>query len=713
MAVLGKIRSKGVILICVIGLALFAFIAEEFFRSCDSVSNERRAQVGEVLGDKVNVQDFQKLVDEYTNVIRMTQGRDNLTDEELNQVKDVVWNTFVQNELVNHEAEKLGLKVTDQELQNVLNVGTNPMLLQTPFVNRQTGRFDANLLKQFLAEYKQAQGTNTQMADQYRNLYDFWTFVEKTLRQQLLAQKYQALFYGCLLSNPVSAKMAFDDENQESSIQLASFPYSSINDNKVNVTESDLKTKYEELKSRFRQYEETRSIKYVDYQVVPSQADRKALDKTVNEYMKALRDTADPSGIIRKSGSLIAYLGIPQTKAAFPSDIAARLDSIAVGATTTPVENKSDNTLNVIKLISKTELPDSVQMRVIQVGGATADEASKRADSIYTALKAGADFEAIAKKYGQTGEKTWITSAQYQNAPSMDNDTRNYIQSINTLGVNEIKNMKLMQANLILQVTDRRAMTSKYVAAVIKKPIEFSKETYSNAYNNFSRFVSENQTLDAMQKNASKYGFTVRERADVRNSEHYIAGVSDTREAMKWLFGAKENEVSPLYECGENDHLLVLVLTKINKEGFRSLEDESVKSYIRNEVIRDKKAEMLMAQVKGVNSVSAAKGKGAKVDTVNQVTFAAPVFVQSTGMSEPALSGAVAATAKGKFCTQPVKGYGGVYMFQVTDKKARPVKYDEKEYEQRQRQKMMRYVGNFMQELYFKAGVKDNRYMFF
>ncbi len=713
MAVLGKIRSKGVILICVIGLALFAFIAEEFFRSCDSVSNERRAQVGEVLGDKVNVQDFQKLVDEYTNVIRMTQGRDNLTDEELNQVKDVVWNTFVQNELVNHEAEKLGLKVTDQELQNVLNVGTNPMLLQTPFVNRQTGRFDANLLKQFLAEYKQAQGTNTQMADQYRNLYDFWTFVEKTLRQQLLAQKYQALFYGCLLSNPVSAKMAFDDENQESSIQLASFPYSSINDNKVNVTESDLKTKYEELKSRFRQYEETRSIKYVDYQVVPSQADRKALDKTVNEYMKALRDTADPSGIIRKSGSLIAYLGIPQTKAAFPSDIAARLDSIAVGATTTPVENKSDNTLNVIKLISKTELPDSVQMRVIQVGGATADEASKRADSIYTALKAGADFEAIAKKYGQTGEKTWITSAQYQNAPSMDNDTRNYIQSINTLGVNEIKNIKLMQANLILQVTDRRAMTSKYVAAVIKKPIEFSKETYSNAYNNFSRFVSENQTLDAMQKNASKYGFTVRERADVRNSEHYIAGVSDTREAMKWLFGAKENEVSPLYECGENDHLLVLVLTKINKEGFRSLEDESVKSYIRNEVIRDKKAEMLMAQVKGVNSVSAAKGKGAKVDTVNQVTFAAPVFVQSTGMSEPALSGAVAATAKGKFCTQPVKGYGGVYMFQVTDKKARPVKYDEKEYEQRQRQKIMRYVGNFMQELYFKAGVKDNRYMFF
>ena len=713
MAVLGKIRSKGVILICVIGFALFAFIAEELFRSCDAASNERRAQVGEVWGDKVNVQDFQKLVDEYTNVIRMTQGRDNLTDEELNQIKDVVWNTFVQNEIVSHEAEKLGLKVTDQELQNVLNAGTNPMLLQTPFVNRQTGRFDANMLKQFLAEYKQAQGANPQLADQYRNLYNFWTFIEKTLRQQLLAQKYQVLFAGCLLSNPVSAKMAYNDENQESNIQLASFAYSSINDNKVTITESDLKAKYDELKPRFKQYEETRSIKYVEYQVVPSQADRTALNKTVNGYMTALRDTADPSGIVRKSGSVIAYLGIPQTKAAFPSDIAARLDSIAVGSTTAPVENKADNTLNIIRLISKTQMPDSVQFRAIQVGGATAAETVKRADSIYTALQAGADFETIAKKYGQTGAKNWITSAQYQNAPSMDNDTRSYIQALNTLGVNEMKNLKMLQGNIILQVTDRRAMTDKYVAAVIKKPIEFSRDTYSAAYNKFSRFVSENQSLDAMQKNASKYGFTVKERADISNTEHYVAGISDTREAMKWLFEAKENEVSPLYECGENDHLLVVVLTKINKEGYRSLDDEGVKSYVRNEVMRDKKAEMLMAQVKGVKDMAGAKAKGAKVSTVNQVTFAAPVFVQATGMSEQALSGAVSATAKGKFSSQAVKGNGGVYLFQVTDKKMRPVKFNAKEYEQRQRQKVMQFAGNFMQELYINANVKDNRYMFF
>lgn len=713
MAALGKIRSKGVLLICIIGFALFAFIAEELFRSCESSRNESRQQVGEVLGDKVNVQDFQKLIDEYTSVVKMTQGRDNLTDEELNQVKDVVWNTFVQNEIINNEAEKLGLKVTDQELKNVLNAGTNPMLLQTPFVNQQTGRFDATMLEKFISEYKQAQTANPQMAEQYQSIYNFWTFIEKSLRQQILAQKYQTLLAGCLLSNPISAKMAYNDENQESDIQLASFAYSSINDNKVTVEESDMKAKYEELKPRFKQYEETRAIKYVDFQVVPSTADRTALNKTVNEYAKTLREAADPSEAVRKSGSLVTYLGIPQTKAAFPYDIAARLDSIAVGTTTAPVENKQDNTLNIVRLISKAQLPDSVQFRAIQVGGATPEEAVKRADSIYVALNGGADFEVLAKKYGQTGEKTWITSAQYQNAPSMDADTKAYIESLNTMGVNETKNLKMTQGNIIMQVTDRKGMTEKYVAAVIKKPIEFTKNTYSAAYNKFSQFVSESQSLEAIEKNAAKYGYKVLENANVRNSDHYVANVRGTRDAMKWIFDADENAVSPLYECGDNNHLLVIALTKINKKGYRSLDDEEVKNYVKQEVLRDKKAEMLIAKANGVKNIAGAKAKGAQISTVNQVTFAAPVFVQSTGMTEPALSGAVSATAKGKFSAQPVKGYAGVYMFQVINKRTRPVKFNAKEYEMRQRQKVQQYAGNFMQDLYIKANVKDNRYLFF
>ena len=711
MAALGKVRSKGVLLICIISLGLFAFIAEEAFRSCESSSNDARQQVGEVLGEKISVTDFQKLVDEYTEVIKMQQGQENLNEDQLNQVKDMVWNTYVQTKLVENEAKKLGLTVTDTELQNVLIEGTNPMLMQTPFFNQQTGRFDANALKKFLAEYKTQGRTNPQLAKQYETIYKYWTFIEKSLRQQLLAQKYQGLFAHCLLSNKVEAQMAFNDQNEESQIQLAALPYSSIDDNKVQISDADLKAKYDEVKGRFKQYVESRDIKYIDVQVKASAADRAALQKEFAAYDTELASAADPSDLVHKSGSLISYLGVPVSKDAFPNDIAQRLDSMAVGSTSKVVENKGDNTLNIIKLVAKQQLPDSVQFRQIQVVGANAQETAKRADSIYTALKSGADFEVIAKKYGQTGEKAWLTTRQYQSAPSLDKNTKDYINSLNTMAVNEVKNIALTQGNLIVQVVDRKAVISKYTAAVIKKNITFSKDTYNAAFNKFSSFVSANLSAEDLVKNAAKAGFTVQERKDVTTAEHNLAGIRSTREAMRWLFEAKNGAVSPLYECGDNDHMLIVMLNNINNVGYRSLEDAQVKEYVKGEVMKDKKAEMLLAKLNGVKSVDAAKG--ATIAAVNQVTFAAPVFVAATGASEPALSGAVAATAKGKFSKAPVKGNAGVYVFQVVNKTKRPGKFDAATMMQQLRQKEMQMAGNFMNELYIKAKVVDNRYLFF
>jgi len=713
MAALGKIRSHGTALIIIIGLGLFAFIAEEMFRSCESTRNDQRQQVGEVLGEKINVQDFQKLIDEYTEVIKMQQGTANLNDEQLNQVKDMVWNTYVQAAIVEKEAKGLGLTVTDDEMAAVLKEGTNPLLLQTPFVNQQTRRFDANALQQFLASYKTSKNTNPQMAQQYETIYKYWLFTEKMLRQQLLSGKYQSLLAGCFLSNPIEAKMAFDEESQESSIQLAAFPYSAIKDDQVKYTNDDLKAKYSEMKPRFMQATESRDVKYVDIEVTPSATDRAALDKQFAGWAEEMKAAADPSEMVRKSTSLIPYNNMAVLKSAFPTDVATHLDSMAVGQTYGPVENTSDNTLNLIKLVAKQTLPDSIQYRMITVGGATADEAQKTSDSIYTALMGGGDFEAIAKKYGQTGEKQWMTTAQYQSATSLDADTKNLINTLNTTAAGELKNLKLSQANVVLQVMESKAPTSKYTVAVVKKTIDFSKDTYSKAYNKFSSFVSANQTADGIAKNAAKSGYKVQTASNVTTATHYLAGIHSTRDALKWLFDAKEGDVSPMYECGDNNHLLVVVLDKIHKQGYRPATDPEVMEIIKGEVIRDKKAEQLTAKAKEANSINAAKSKGATVLPIEQITFAAPAFITATGASEPALSGAVAATAKGKMSKSPVKGNAGVYVFQVTNKTTRPGKFDDKSMEQRLRQKYMQYANSFMNELYLKADVKDNRYLFF
>ncbi len=716
MAALGTIRKRGVILVCIISFGLFAFIAEEAFRSCDSAKNNERQQIGEVYGEKISVQEFQKLVDEYTEVIKMQQGQENLPEQQMNQIKDMVWNTYVQNQMIAKEAGKLGLTVTDAELQDILKTGTNPMLQQTPFVNQQTGRFDASSLQKFLADYKAQKANpsaNAQMMDQYTKIYNYWSFIEKTLRQQTLAQKYQALLAHCFISNPVEAKMAFKEENEESQIQLAAFPYSDIQDDKVKVEESDLKAKYDELKARFKQPVETRDIKYVDIEVMASAADRAALNKDFAGFQTQLAAAADPAEVVRKAASTVSYLGIPVSKEAYPSDIAAVLDSMAVGSTSAVKANTADNTLNIVKLVSKQQLPDSVQYRVIQVAANSVAEAKTKADSIQGAIAGGADFEAIAKKYGQTGEKAWMTTKQYEYAQTMDKDNKAFINTLNTASVNSLNQLQLGQGYVVLQVLDRKAMVNKYVAAVIKKTIDFSQGTYRTAYNKFSSFVSGNQASADLLKNAAGNGYKVQELKDMTTASHYVANIHSTREALKWIFEAKEGEVSPLYECGDNNHLLVVVLNKIHRIGYRDLSDPDVKEMVKAEVIKDKKAELLMAKVNGVKSIAAAKAKGGKISSVNQITFAAPTFIAATGASEPALSGAVSATKKGAFSAHAVKGNAGVYLFQVTNKSNRPVKFDEKTYEQKCRQKSMQYAGNFMNELYMKAHVVDNRYLFF
>lgn len=719
MTALGKIRSKGILLIIIIGLGLFAFIAEEAFRSCNGIKGQNSQQIGEVLGEKIYVQDFQKLLEEYQDAMKLTMRTDNLSEDQLNQLKDQVWQQLVSERVMKEDCKKLGLTVTEDELQNVLNDGTNQLLTQTPFVNQQTGRFDVSILKQFIDAYRKAEASNnSQQLDQMRPAYNYWLFVEKNLRTQLLAQKYQSLLANCVLSNKVEAKMAFNEENEEAQIQLASIAYNTIKDADIKVTDEELKAKYEELKPAFRQQQETRDVKMVDVQVKASATDRAQLQKDMASYQKQLAAAADPTQVVSKSGSMIQYIGLPVSGKAFQQypDIASKIDSMAVG-TTSVVENTKDNTYNIVRILSRTELPDSVEFRQIQVGGKTLEAARASADSIQKALAAGGDFQAIAKRYGQDSTTTWFTGAMYEQATTMSQDNRAYIEALLNGAVGSTQNIELTQGNVVIQVLNRKAMKSKAIAAVIKKEIRFSDDTYSKAYNRFSQFVTQSQaSLADLQKHATKFGYTVQDLNDFATSSHTVGNVggSGIRDAIKWIFEAKEGQVSQLFEAGkENDHLLVLCMTKIHPQGYRPWDDAQVKEILKREVIRDKKAEMIMAKLKGVNSIAAAQAKGAKVSTVNQITFAAPAFIQATGAAEPALSGAVAATAQGKFCSAPVKGNAGVYVFQVVKKQMRPGKYNEEQQIQMCRQRAMQYMGNFMQDLVFGAGVVDNRYLFF
>lgn len=712
MATLQKIRSKGPLLVIVIGLALFAFIAGDAWKVLQP--HQGKQDVGEVNGEVLSAQDYQKMVDELSEVIKLTNGLNSLTEDQLNNVKDQVWQSYVNNKLIAEQAEKLGLKVTDAEIQSIIDQGTHPLLMQTPFRNPQTGMFDKDMLKKFLVDYANLNASQmpAQYVEYYQKMGAFWQFVEKTLAQSTLAEKYQNLVAKSLISNPVAAEDAFNSRTEQSDLLLAGVPYSSINDSTIQVSDSEIKDRYNEKKEQFKQLVETRDIRYIDVKVVPSDADRKAVEKEVTEYSNQLASTtADFGTFVRSTVSSVNYSDVPVSKSVFPADVASRLDSTNVNEVYGPYYNQTDDSFNAFKLLAKVSSPDSIQFRQIQVYADTEEKTKTLADSIYNALKGGADFAAVAKIYGQTGEATWVNAQSWEGS-ELDADNSKFINTLLNQPVNELANLNMGQANLILQVMNKKSMQTKYKVAVVKREVEFSKETYNAAYNKFSQFVAQNTTIDSMVKNAEESGYTLMPRTDLSSAEHYVGGVRSTREALKWIFAAKPGEVSPLYECGENDHLMVVALDKIHEAGYRDI--NSVAEMLRAEIRRDKKAEKIMEEMKKYNSIAQVKGmKDAVSDSVKHVTFSAPAYISVTRSSEPVI-GAVAAKTAANKVSAPIKGNGGVYMIQVYAKEKGSEKFDAKQEETTLTNMAVRIAGNqIINDLYQKAKVVDQRYLFF
>ncbi len=740
MAALQSIRKRGKLLMVVLGLALFAFIAETAFQSIQHLIGSERTVVGEVYGKKLKQEEYFKLVEDMTNAVKLQkqmqgQGGD-LTEEELVQLRNQVWENYVSNQILTHEAEKFGLIVTEGEISKALSQGTSPslqFLAGLGFRNAQ-GAFDVKALQEFLKTkdkmIAEAQQQNPEYAEQMQSVYNLWLFLKERLRDELLQAKYYALLGGSFISNPIAAKEAFDDANTQSDVTIAAVPYSTVDDKEVKVSESELKDAYKADKERFRVPVETRDLKYIDVAVTASPADRAALNKEMDEAYKGLQGSADSvATAVTRGRSTVPYVNMAMSKTAFAAapEVQNLLDSMAVGAVRAPFYNAQSNTLTTFKLIAKTSAPDSVLYRFIAALPDAKVTSQQRADSILTAINGGAKFKDVAKKYNQTGDSLWLTAAQFEST-ALPATMIPLFSKLTSLEAGQRAVLDNNGTKIVVEIMNRKAFTPKYNVAIVRRAVDFSQKTYAGELAKLNKFLGENKTVADIEKNAGKNGYMVRS-LDALESTSGLGfansiGGENAKAAIRWAFDeADENEVSRLFECGrQNDHLLVLAVTKVNEKGYLPLENAQVKAFVEARVKREKKAAILAERLKGAKTLAQAKAqKGAISEDVAGVTFAGNVQVAALGIPEASLNGAIARTNAGK-TTGWVPGAMAYYFVQVNKRNAGAQKFDQKAMESQVAQMGMSFVisqnfygqQDFLRDALMSkyAEVQDFRYRF-
>ena len=712
MATLQTIRSKGPLLLIIIGLAMLAFILGDAWKIIRP--NQGIQYVGTIAGEDITALDFQDELEVYTDVVKFANQISDITEEEQNSLKDEVWSTMVRTRLIENEAKGIGLTVTDAEVRDVIERGTDPMLARTPFSNTEGG-FDADVLKSFLAFYKELDPTMVQAEEYqyYQSMYNYWLFIEKNIKSNLLYDKYTSLIKASILCNPVASKSAFDNRIKRADVLMALLPYSSIADADVKVTSSDLKAVYNEAKPALYNYSENRDIVYIDYEILPSQADRDALLAEVNEIVDQLEgDVEDYASFLRRAGSVESFSEVARSAKNLPMDVAERLDSVKEGGVFGPYYSAYDDTYNAFKYISSTTGYDSIQFALIQVDMEDEAAAEKRADSIITAArKRGADFQAIAQNYGQSAPEQWLAADSYEPA-AIDGENALYVNTLNSMKKGDVTRINVQGVILIIKVSDVKTPLKKYNLAVVKRPVEFSEETSNAAYNKLSAFLAQNTTVEDLKNNAEDSDFRLLFYPGFENYNHNVGGVAKSREALRWAFEAQEGEVSRIYEVGNaNDHLLAVGVEKINPRGVRSIQDAAASLSLK--ALNNKKFEVLKGQLAGKSIDELKAIDGVRLDTIRSLNFNNDAYISSI-FSNEAIVGPSVFNLEQNELTVPMKGENCAFVAEKISEDRYTAEFDEASESLRTRSMVSsRIMGSILEELYYKAKVVDNRYKIF
>ena len=615
MASLQRIRNHGALLITIVGLAMLAFILGDFLNSGSSFFNRSRENVGVIEGQKVHYTEYEAAKEQLTEVYKIETGRSDFDEDMHSQIRNQVWNMFMMDYTLRAQAEEIGMDITKDELSE-LCIGNN--IHQVIRGRRAFAGEDGQFSREAVIGLLQAINQEGADAEQNANLKQaktYWLYWEKVVRISYMQEKYTNLLQHLLKANTLDAEFAFNSRQNGFSAEYAMKPYYSVADSLVKVSDSDLKKLYKQHKEQYKQTP-NRAIKYVAFDIVPSEDDFKAAQTLMTNLQEEFK-TAEDVSLVVNTNSDVMYDGRDFSEETVPAqfkEFAFAKGAKAGDCTEILFEN---NTYAMARIMQAGySMPDSVELKAIVEGGE---------DQELGWFKAADLPKNIAEKAlaGKRGEK--FTVAQ---------------------GMGE-------QTYEIMEIGKP---TPKVKLAILAREVTPSSKTYSVLYNQAKQFIVNNNNAEALEAAAQEQGLAVIPQYNLTKTTDKVGQLKSSRPIVRWAFEAKEGQVSDVFECGQQ--FIVAALTEVNDGEDRSL--EAVRSELTYEATNNAKAAYIAKELKGIESLEAAAEKlGQNVQHADRVSLADSRF-GNAGM-EPAVIGKTVAQGENAF-SGAIKGNMGVFV---------------------------------------------------
>ncbi len=706
MATLENIRSKGLLLVAVIGIALLAFIIGDFLNSGVTYFNSSRENVAEIAGESIHINEFQNAIDQMTEVYKIETGQNDLSEEIQSQLRASVWESLVSEKLMQKEAKKIGLAVSKEELSDYL-IGNNihPIILQRRVFFDESGRFNRNVLINFLNSLDE-EPYNNEMYLQIQQAKRYWLYWENTVKNEILREKYNNLMAESVTANNIDAKSNFDDRQKSVNFSYITQAYYMVPDSVVSVSNNEIKDRYNKDKELYKQ-EASRSINYVVFDVKAMEDDYIQVQEWMDRLSTEFENTDDITGLIN-SNSDVVYDGRNYSESTVPALLKDFAFSGKEGDYFGPVFQNDTHTM----------------ARIMQTGILTSDSVNlshiyffaneeQRADSIYDILQKNknADFGALAREYSRVqetavngGEIGWLVE-------DMKGVDKEFMSAFDRKE-NDVYMFKNAQGIQIVKVTEKTAPRKKVKLAILERKVIPGSRTQARIFNNAKQFASAAKDINSFETLADEQDLVVRPANNLNENAERVGILPQSRQIIRWAFKENVGTVSDVFDCG--DQFVVAVVTEVNKKGYIPLDKVSVQ--IKADIVKDKKAGYMIKNISekitSNNSIdNLASALDLDVKEAENVNFSSYSF-GSSGF-EPYVIGSALNTPMNQI-SKPIKGNSGVYVvYPVSVTEADEEFNTESEIEQLNSRVMYSLPYVLFEDLRKNADIVDNRATFY